>query len=95
MCIISLPLKQRVDNLYINNIIMIKFNTDIKWLMKWLEKQGQEIVKNHKNQITCPECSNYLWDFSLKELNKNSKLHCKKCKKTVIFDLDQVNKKFK
>lgn len=68
---------------------------DTNSLMKWLEKQLQETVKNHDWQINCPECDSDLWWHSLKELNKNNVLHCSKCDKDVVINLDKVDRKYK
>lgn len=63
--------------------------------MNSLEKQMQDIVKNHQTEIKCPACESIIWNYSLKELNQNNKLYCKKCEKDVIVDLSKVDRKFK
>lgn len=74
-------------------MMSIKFDT--KWVMNSIEKQMQNIVKNHDLEITCPKCGSSLWKHTLKELNIDNKLYCETCKKTVEVNLDKVDKKFK
>jgi Pyruvate/2-oxoacid:ferredoxin oxidoreductase delta subunit len=51
----------------------------LKFDFKNIERQIMKQIKEQKNELECPKCKVYCWDYSLKELEEMWEIYCDNC----------------